>query len=106
MLIEIEKNHKNIVCVGCNYGYYPYRCHFFPLIGGKLEILDPVTYNAMIYMSIMCGALLIVLGSYMAWGIRKIEQYPILTTTIRITAFILLVNGASAIYFMPNNPFA
>lgn len=37
--------------------------HFFPLIAGKLESLDPKTYNAMIYMSLMCGGFLIALGA-------------------------------------------
>lgn len=36
---------------------------FSPLIAGKLESLDPKTYNAMIYMSLMCGGFLIALGA-------------------------------------------
>lgn len=79
---------------------------FSPLIGGKLESLDPGTYSAMLYMSIMCGGLLIVLGGYMVWVIGKTESYPILTTTLRSAAVVLLVNGLFAIYFMPHNPFA
>ncbi len=79
---------------------------FSPLIGDKLESLDPGTYNAMLYMSIMCGVLLIVLGGYVVWVMGKIASYPMLTTTLRVAALILLVNGASAIYFMPHNPFA
>lgn len=46
---------------------------FSPLIAGKLESLDPKTYNAMIYMSLMCGGFLIALGSYLVWIIDKIK---------------------------------
>jgi len=79
---------------------------FSPLIGGKLESLDPRTYNAVIYMSLMCGGFLIMLGAYLVWAIDKIYSHPILKNPIRILSLALLVNGVSAIYFMPYNPFA
>lgn len=79
---------------------------FSPLIGGKLSVLDANTQNAMIYMSLMCGLLLATLGSYVAWAIGKQSDYPILTLTIRIAFTFLLIDGVSAICFMPHNPFA
>ncbi len=79
---------------------------FSPLISGKLAPLDAGTQNAMIYMSLMCGLLLVSLGSYAAWAICKQSDNPILKPTIRIVFTLLLIDGVSAICFMPHNPFA
>lgn len=79
---------------------------FSPLISGKLAILDAGAQNAMIYMSLMCGLLLVTLGSYAVWAIGKQTDFPILKPTIRIAYTLLLIDGVSAICFMPHNPFA
>lgn len=79
---------------------------FSPLISGKLGALDTKTYHAMIYMSLMCGLLLVSLGSYIAWAIGHQSIYSQLKPTIRIAATLLLLDGVSAICFMPHNPFA
>lgn len=57
-------------------------------------------------MSLMCGLLLVTLGSYAAWAIGKRSAYPILKPTLRIAFALLLIDGVSAICFMPHNPFA
>lgn len=79
---------------------------FSPLIGGKLVNLDTGTYHAMIYMSLMCGLLLIVLGGYITWAIAKVAEAPILKPILRIAAVLLLLDGIAAVCFMPHNPFA
>lgn len=79
---------------------------FSPLIGGKLTSLDAGTFDAMVYMSLMCGLLLVVLGGYLRWSIGKVEAMPILKPIITITTLLLLVDGVSAAAFMPHNPFA
>lgn len=79
---------------------------FSPLIGGKLSSLDTGTYNAMIYMSMMCGLLLIVLGSYMTWAVGKVTEHKVLTETLTTAAVLTLVDGVMAVCFMPHNPFA
>lgn len=79
---------------------------FSPLIGGKLAVLDAGTYNAMIYMSLMCGLLLVVLGGYLMWAVARVEACPVLAPSLRVAASLLLVDGVMAMAFMPHNPFA
>lgn len=79
---------------------------FSPLIGGKLANLDSGTYNAMIYMSLMCGLLLVLSGSYLWWAVGKVTEHPMLRPTIVIAASALLINGILAVAFMPHNIFA
>lgn len=87
-------------------GFIHIGATFSPLISGKLGALDTNTYQAMIYMSLMCGLLLVALGSYIAWAIGQQSIYSQLKPTIRIAATLLLIDGVSAICFMPHNPFA
>lgn len=79
---------------------------FSPLIGGKLAVLDESTYNAMIYMSLMCGLLLVALGGYAWWAIKKVACCPQLRPTILATAVLMLIDGILAVTCMPHNPFA
>lgn len=87
-------------------GFIHIGATFSPLIGGKLSALDAGTQYAMIYMSLMCGLLLVTLGSYTAWAIGKQTDYPILKPTVKMAFTLLLIDGVSAICFMPRNPFA
>lgn len=79
---------------------------FSPLISGKLVHLEVGTYHAMIYMSLMCGLLLVVLGGYIAWAIDKVTNNPILKPTLQVSSVLLLIDGIAAVCFMPHNPFA
>lgn len=87
-------------------GFIHIGATFSPLISGKLGTLDINTYHAMIYMSLMCGLLLVALGTYIAWTIGQQSIYSQLKPTIRIATTLLLLDGVSAICFMPQNPFA
>ena len=79
---------------------------FSPLIGGKLVGLDAGTYSAMIYMSLMCGLLLIVLGFFMTWAINKVTEHKVLTAPLITAAALTLADGVMAVCYMPHNPFA
>ena len=79
---------------------------FSPLISGKLASLDEATYCAMIYMSLMCGLLLITLGSFITWAICRVYEIPILKRPILIATILLSADGVSAVILMPHNPFA
>ena len=79
---------------------------FSPLIGGKLSALDAGTYWAMIYMSLMCGLLLVTLGAFLFHFIGKLAECPALIFPMRVAAALLLIDGAAAVCFMPHNPFA
>ena len=70
------------------------------------QFLETEKYDAMVYMSLMCGLLLVVLGGYLRWSIGKVEAMPMLKPIITITTLLLLVDGVSAAAFMPHNPFA
>lgn len=87
-------------------GFIHIGATFSPLISGKLVTLDTNTYHAMIYMSIMCGLLLVTIGSYIAWAVGRKAIYPILKPTITVAAIVLLIDGVSALCLMPHNPFA
>lgn len=79
---------------------------FSPLIDGKLTSLDHGTRNAMIYMSLMCGLLLVVTGGYLAWVMGKLKELPALRPTVLVVAKVMIIDGVAAVYFMPHNPFA
>lgn len=79
---------------------------FSPLIGGKLGCLDAGTYRAMIYMSLMCGLLLVTLGAFLWYSLGKLAECALLRFPMRVAAALLLINGGAAVCFMPHNPFA
>ncbi|MCQ2350933.1 MAG: hypothetical protein MJ003_03065 [Paludibacteraceae bacterium] len=79
---------------------------FTPLISKGLDVLPQARQNAMIYMSLMCGLLLIVLGGYVLWAKSKIAEFPKLKSTIQVASMILLIDGILAVTLMFHNPFA
>ena len=76
---------------------------FTPLINGGLEVLSP---QAMTYMSLMCGMLLIVCGSLVAILHNKVKEHPFLRRPYMFIYGALSIDGISAVAFMPHNPFA
>ena len=79
---------------------------FSPLIGGKMACLDESTFKATVYMSLMCGMLLVALGGYVWWASGKMTSHPMLKPTVRTAATLLLIDGISAVILMSHNPFA
>ena len=98
---------------------------FTPLINGGLELLSPAKQQAIIYMSLMCGMLLIVCGLLIAmlhkkvkehpflrrpymliYGDKKVKEHPFLRRPYMLIYGVLSVDGIAAVAFMPHNPFA
>jgi general stress protein 26 len=79
---------------------------FTPLINGGLELLSPAKQQAMIYMSLMCGMLLIVCGLLIAMLHKKVKEHPFLRRPYMLIYGALSVDGIAAVAFMPHNPFA
>ena len=79
---------------------------FTPLINGGLEVLSPAKQQAMTYMSLMCGMLLIVCGLLIAMLHKKVKEYPFLRRPYMLIYGALSVDGIAAVAFMPHNPFA
>lgn len=79
---------------------------FTPLIGGGLEVLPQAKHNAMIYMSLMCGALLIVCGLLASMLYGKVKEYPFLHKPFVIIIIALIADGITAVVYMSHNPFA
>ena len=79
---------------------------FTPLINGGLEVLSSAKQQAMTYMSLMCGMLLIVCGSLVAILHNKVKEHPFLRRPYIFIYGALSIDGISAVAFMPHNPFA
>ena len=79
---------------------------FTPLINGGLEVLSSAKLQAITYMSLMCGMLLIVCGSLVAILHNKVKAHPFLRRPYMIICGALSIDGISAVAFMPHNPFA
>lgn len=79
---------------------------FTPLISGGLEVLPQARQNAMIYMSLMCGALLIVCGLLVFLLYNRVKEHSFLRLPYRIILVALVVDGITAVGFMSHNPFA
>ncbi|MDO4819761.1 MAG: hypothetical protein Q3994_05230 [Prevotella sp.] len=79
---------------------------FTPLISGGLEVLPQARQNAMIYMSLMCGALLIVCGLLVSLLHNRVKEHSFLCLPYRIVLITLVVDGIAAVGFMSHNPFA
>jgi hypothetical protein len=79
---------------------------FTPVIFGKLELVAESARQAFVYMSLMCGALLVSGGTTLFLLIDKVKEIPFLHRPIIITETILIVDGILAVCMMPANPCA
>ncbi len=79
---------------------------FTPLINGGLEVLSSAKQQAITYMSLMCGMLLIVCGSLVAIFHNIVKEHPFLRRPYMFIYGALSIDGISAVAFMPHNPFA
>ncbi len=79
---------------------------FTPLIQDGLECLSKENFNAMIYMSLGCGASLILCGWLLFLVLKKYEAHPFLIFPILLISIFVFINGAISIILMANNPFA
>ena len=75
---------------------------FTPLINDGLDALSPAKQNAVTYMSLMCGTLLVLCGvSVIVLSSRIKREY-----IQRMVSATALVGGILAVDYMPQNPFA
>lgn len=79
---------------------------FTPLVNSGLEVLSAGKQQAMTYMSLMCGMLLIVCGSLVAMLHDKVKEHPFLRRPYLLIYAAICVDGIAAVVFMPHNPFA
>ncbi|MDO4497461.1 MAG: hypothetical protein Q4B58_06515 [Bacteroidales bacterium] len=79
---------------------------FTPVIAGKLEPLAESGQLAFTYMSLMCGALLVLGGMIIFMLADKLKEASFLSKPIRLTEAILVIDGILAACMMPANPCA
>lgn len=79
---------------------------FTPLIKGGLACLDNGSLKAMIYMSVICGASLILSGFVLLLLLKQVERHVFLTSPVLVIGVFLAVNGIVAVVYMFDNPFA
>ena len=106
-LISKEMKYIRIIAMAvATMGIIHIAATFTPLINGGLEVLSPAKQQAMTYMSLMCGMLLIVCGLLIAMLHEKVKEHPFLLRPYMLIYGALSVDGISAVAFMPHNPFA
>ena len=79
---------------------------FTPVIAGKLESLNESSRLAFTYMSLMCGALLILGGSIVCILDDKVQVHKFLRRPYILTILMLAIDGVLAFVMMPHNPCA
>jgi len=79
---------------------------FTPLIQRGLIDVSEGTFKAMIYMSLGCGALLILCGLLLYLLLKKLKEYSFLILPILVIGVFTLINGILSVYYMTDNPFA
>lgn len=77
---------------------------FTPVIAGKMPVLDEKGQQAFIYMSLMCGTLLLLGGTLTYILADKIEGHAFLKRPFNLILFVMALDGILAAYFMPDNP--
>lgn len=79
---------------------------FTPLVQGGLACLTPGDLNAMTYMSLICGTSFILSGLVLVLLLKKVEQFPFLSSAILLIGVYLAVSGILSVVYMFDNPFA
>lgn len=76
---------------------------FTPLINLGNGLLSPQMTSALTYMSLMCGAMLVILGILLIIIYNDQTKHVLAQ---RIIVGTTLINGVLAVDYMPHNPFA
>lgn len=79
---------------------------YTPLIRGGILCLHPDTQNALLYMSLICGASFILSGILLLMLLKMIEQNAYLNSIILVIGVFLMLSGILSVIYMFNNPFA
>ena len=91
-----------IVCLGV----IPELATFTPLVQDGLECLSRSDFNSVIYMSLMCGASLVLSGWLLLLLLPKNVTHTFLAYPILLISIFVLINGIVSVVFMVDNPFA
>ena len=79
---------------------------FTPLVNSGLGCLSPADFNAVIYMSLMCGTSLILSGVILYLLLKKVEEFYLLALPILLIGVFLALSGVMSVVYMFDNPFA
>lgn len=79
---------------------------FTPLITGGLESVSEVQVKALTYMSLICGASLILSGLLLFLLLPFRAEHKSIKNATNIIGIFLLAAGILAVVYMPYNPFA
>lgn len=79
---------------------------FTPLVQQGLSCLSVGDFNAMLFMSLVCGASFILCGGLIWSMLRNKEELQAFKPLFSIIGAFLLATGVLAVYLMFNNPFA
>lgn len=91
-----------IVCLGVIHEI----ATFTPLVQDGLECLSRSDFNSVIYMSLMCGASLVLSGWLLLLLLPKNVTHTFLAYPILLISISVLINGIVSVVFMVDNPFA
>mgnify|MGYP000169569048 FL=1 len=91
-----------IVCLGVIHEL----ATFTPLVQDGLECLSRSDFNSVIYMSLMCGASLVLSGWLLLLLLPKNVTHTFLAYPILLISIFVLINGIVSVVFMVDNPFA
>ena len=91
-----------IVCLGVIHEI----ATFTPLIQDGLECLSKSDFNSLMYMSLMCGASLVLSGWLLLLLLPKNVTHTFLAYPILLISIFVLINGIVSVVFMVDNPFA
>ena len=79
---------------------------FTPLVQDGLECLSRSDFNSVIYMSLMCGASLVLSGWLLLLLLPKNVTHTFIAYPILLISIFVLINGIVSVVFMVDNPFA
>lgn len=91
-----------IIAMGCIHNF----ATFTPLILKSLSLLPDSSQRAFMYMSLMCGTLLVICGTLVFKLVDHIKDNSFVRAPYEILVLTLGVDGSLAVYFMAGNPFA
>lgn len=90
--------------------FYLHNLHiiatFTPVIAGKLSALNESASQSFIYMSLMCGSLLVLGGMLSYLLVEELKDHSFLRLPYLLIVSALAIDGALAAIMMPHNPCA
>ena len=79
---------------------------FSPFIQDGLRCVSIGTFDAMTYMSLICGLFFVLSGLLLVMLLGRVKQHQFLISPILTISIFTLINGLLAVFYMFDNPFA